>query len=94
MILSFIDSTLNFEAEKDKPDILSDVSAHDVTALGNSLPENIELINNENIQEGSSENKSLQLTQGEDVSFEAKYKTLMKKIEKERFERELLAKNG
>ncbi len=93
MILPFIENTLDIVAENDKNSILSDNSANDVSALGNSLPENIDFISNENFPAGSTDNNTLQVKQNNADSFEMKYKTLMKKIEKERFERELLAGN-
>ncbi len=56
-----------------------------ISGIDNSVTENISMDN--------SDNNSLAVTQNDEDSFEMKYKALMKKIEKERFERELLAGN-
>ncbi len=81
MILSYIENTLNINSE-----IENIISVKD-----NTIPDNFELINTENVSVENPVNDFLQVKQNEENSFELKYKTLMKKIEMQRFERELLA---
>lgn len=83
MILSFIESTLNINSEIENI----------ISVKVNTVPDNLELINTENVSLENPGNGFLQVKQNEEDSFEMKYKALMNKIETERFEREFLASN-
>ena len=56
-----------------------------------SIPDKNEVVEDEIIPEYNSDSNSPQVQKHDEDSFEMKYKALMNKIEKERFERELLA---